>query len=67
MFRETILISSALIYQNLDNKISEPVFYLDADYTIVAQEYMEQKYPKPKDINDILYDIIAQELLNNPR
>lgn len=67
MFRETIILTSALIYQNLDNKISEPVFYFNDDYTIVAQEYMEQKYPKPKDINDILYDIIAQELLSSPQ
>ncbi len=62
MFRETLIISS-LISPNIDEKIFEKTFYLDGDYSIVAQEYMEQINPVPKNPSDILYDIIAEELL----
>jgi hypothetical protein len=41
------------------------IIYLDSDYSQVAQEYDEQKNKdsKPQDINDILYNTIADELL----
>jgi hypothetical protein len=41
------------------------IIYLDSDYSQVAQEYDEQKNKdsKPQDINDILYNTIAEELL----
>ena len=41
------------------------IIYLDNDYSEVVQEYNEQKNAdnKIQDINDILYNTIADELL----
>lgn len=63
MFLKTaaIIITSSTI--SLSPEVE--IIYLDGDYSEVAQEYTEQKNQdnKSQDINDILYNTIAKELL----
>lgn len=57
----TIIIISSTISLSPEAEI----IYLDNDYSEVVQEYNEQKNAdnKIQDINDILYNTIADELL----
>jgi len=57
----TIIIISSTISLSPEAEI----IYLDNDYSEVVQEYNEQKNSdnKIQDINDILYNTIADELL----
>lgn len=57
----TIIIISSTISLSPEAEI----IYLDNDYSKVVQEYNEQKNAdnKIQDINDILYNTIADELL----
>lgn len=55
----TIILSTTI---SLTSCYNEKVFYFDEDYTEVAQEYMRNNSYRPKDINDILYDLIRKEL-----
>jgi hypothetical protein len=49
-------------------KPEEKIFYFPQDYSQEAQEYMLKHYPKESyNPNDILYKIIAEELLREEK
>ena len=49
-------------------KVEEKIFYFPPDYSQEAQEYMLKHYPKESyNPNDILYKIIAEELLREEK
>lgn len=55
-----IIISSTITLQE-----EKPVFYFDGDYSQVAIETLEKnKVHDSQDTSNILYDLIAEELLN---